>query len=240
MLLQDRVIVVAGAGGGLGTALLARLAAERPAGLCAGDLGPIDPPADAEVDYLKTDVQDSAQVDALVDRAVERFGRVDVMINNAGILSPNGRIHNLSLDDWQAVIDVNFYGALNGVRSAIRVMRPARAGSIVNTASVAGMTAWPYTGPYGVSKAAIIQLTKIAAVEYARDGIRVNCVCPGTFPTAIHRAMSQETLDGLAAKHPLGLGSPADLAGAYVYLASDEARWTTGTALVVDGGYAAL
>ena len=85
----------------------------------------------------------------------------------------------------------------------------------------------------------MIQLAKVAAVEYARDGIRVNCVCPGTFLSGIHADLPTEAIDTIAAKHPLGLGSAADLVGAYAYLASDAARWTTGAAIVVDGGYSA-
>jgi 3-oxoacyl-[acyl-carrier protein] reductase len=109
----------------------------------------------------------------------------------------------------------------------------------VLTASVAGMTAWSHAAPYCATKAAVIQLAKVAAVEYARDGIRVNCVCPGTFLSAIHDGLPPEALDAVAARHPLGLGSAADLVGAYSYLAGDGSRWTTGSALVVDGGYAA-
>jgi 3-oxoacyl-[acyl-carrier protein] reductase len=118
-------------------------------------------------------------------------------------------------------------------------MRAQHAGSIVLTASVSGLTAWSHAAPYCATKAAVIQLAKVAAVEYARDGIRVNCVCPGTFESAIHADLPQEAIDAIAARHPLGLGSPDDLVGAYGYLVSDAARWTTGSAVVVDGGYAA-
>jgi 3-oxoacyl-[acyl-carrier protein] reductase len=118
-------------------------------------------------------------------------------------------------------------------------MRAQKSGSIILTASVAGMTAWSHAAPYCATKAAVIQLAKVAAVEYARDGIRVNCVCPGTFLSGIHADLPEAAIDAMAAKHPLGLGDANDLAGAYSYLASDAARWTTGSAIVVDGGYAA-
>jgi meso-butanediol dehydrogenase / (S,S)-butanediol dehydrogenase / diacetyl reductase len=118
-------------------------------------------------------------------------------------------------------------------------MRPQKSGSIILTASVSGLTAWSHAAPYCATKAAVIQLAKVAAVEYSRDGIRVNCVCPGTFLSAIHADLPPEALDPIAARHPLGLGAADDLVGAYSYLASDASRWTTGSALVVDGGYSA-
>jgi 3-oxoacyl-[acyl-carrier protein] reductase len=237
--LHAKVVVLAGAGGRLGTELTTALLAAEPAGLVAGDLADIELPDGAKALAQRVDVRDPDQVDALVDLAVRRYGRVDVMINNAGIVSPNGRIHNLTDDDWRAAIDVNLFGTLNGLRSAVRVMRPGGGGSIVNTASVAGLTAWSHAGPYCVSKAAIVQLTKVAAVEYARDRIRVNSVCPGVFPSGMHEHLPEQAMSTLEAKHPLGFGAPADLVGAYLYLASDASRWTTGTAMVVDGGYAA-
>jgi 3-oxoacyl-[acyl-carrier protein] reductase len=174
-----------------------------------------------------------------VARAVERFGRLDVLVSNAGVLSPNGRIHNLTTEDWERAFRINLLGAVNGIRAAVPVMRPQGSGSIVLTASVAGLTAWSHAAPYCATKAAVIQLVKVAAVEYAPDGIRVNCVCPGTFLSAIHADLPPEAIDAIAARHPLGLGSAADIVGAYSYLASDASRWTTGSAMIVDGGYSA-
>ena len=107
------------------------------------------------------------------------------------------------------------------------------------TASVAGLTAWSHAAPYCATKAAVIQLAKVAAVEYARDGIRVNCVCPGTFLSGIHADLPASALEAMADRHPLGLGSAHDLVGAYSYLAGSMSSWTTGSAIVVDGGYSA-
>jgi 3-oxoacyl-[acyl-carrier protein] reductase len=197
------------------------------------------PERGGSVEALLADVSDFAQVEAVVGRAVERFGRLDVLISNAGVLAPNGRIHNLTTEDWERAFRINVLGAVNGIRAAVPVMRAQRSGSIVLTASVAGLTAWSHAAPYCATKAAVIQLAKVGAVEYARDGIRVNCVCPGTFLSAIHADLPQDAIDAMAAKHPLGLGSADELVGAYSYLASDASRWTTGSAMVVDGGYSA-
>ena len=191
------------------------------------------------METVLADVSDLAAVEVVVARAVSSFGRLDVLVSNAGVLSTNGRIHNLATEEWERAFRINVLGAVNGVRAAVAVMRPQKSGSIVLTASVAGLTAWSHAAPYCATKAAVIQLAKVAAVEYASDGIRVNCVCPGTFLSAIHDDLPPGALDAVAARHPLGLGSAADLAGAYSYLASDASRWTTGSAMVVDGGYAA-
>lgn len=239
-----RVIAILGAGGVLGSAISATLAGEADTDLVVSDVSA--PSLQATIDAIATpvetvlaDVTDFAQVEAVVARTIERFGRLDVLISNAGVLAPNGRIHNLTDGDWQRVIDINLMGSVNAVRAAVPVMRRQHSGSIILTASVAGLTAWSHAAPYCVTKAAVIHLAKVAAVEYAADNIRVNCVCPGTFVSPIHADLPQQAIDAMAAKHPMGLGSAADLAGAYSYLASEASRWTTGSSIVVDGGYSA-
>jgi meso-butanediol dehydrogenase / (S,S)-butanediol dehydrogenase / diacetyl reductase len=245
--MSNRVVVITGAGGTLGAALSAQFAGEPDTDVVLSDVSA--PSLEATVNGLPNhrgavetvlaDVGEIGDVEAVVARAVERFGRLDVLISNAGVLAPNGRIHNLATEDWERALRVNVLGAVNGIRAAVPVMRAQQSGSIILTASVAGLTAWSHAAPYCATKAAVIQLAKVAAVEYARDGIRVNSVCPGTFLSGIHADLPQEAIDAMAAKHPLGLGTPDDLVGAYSYLASDAARWTTGSAIVVDGGYAA-
>jgi 3-oxoacyl-[acyl-carrier protein] reductase len=244
---MSRVVVITGAGGALGAALSHRFASEPDTDLVLSDVSEASLAASVEglpadrghVETEIADVSDYDQVEAVVKLAVDRFGRLDVLISNAGVLSPNGRIHNLATEDWERAFRVNVLGAANGIKAAVSVMRTQRSGSIVLTASVSGLTAWSHAAPYCATKAAVIQLTKVAALEYAREGIRVNCVCPGTFRSAIHEGLPEETLDSIASRHPLGLGTATDLVDAYAYLASDAARWTTGSALVVDGGYSA-
>ncbi|MDH3706648.1 MAG: SDR family oxidoreductase [Acidimicrobiia bacterium] len=242
-----RVIAITGAGGALGSALSAFFAAEPDTSVVLSDVSQSSleatvaalPDHGRTVETLLADVSDAAQVSAVVQKAVDRFDRLDVLINNAGVLSPNGRIHNLGTEDWERAFRVNVLGSVNGIKAAVPVMREQQSGSIILTASVAGLTAWSHAAPYCATKAAVIQLAKVAAVEYAREAIRVNCVCPGTFRSAIHDDLPQEALDTMAERHPLGLGAAEDLIGAYSYLASEASRWTTGSALVVDGGYAA-
>jgi 3-oxoacyl-[acyl-carrier protein] reductase len=241
-----RAIAILGAGGSLGSAISARLAGEPDTDVVVSDVSEsalsatlAGLPGSGRAEALVADVSDPEQVQAVVDRAAEAFGRLDVLVSNAGVLAPNGRIHNLTTEDWERTFRINVLGAANAISSAVGAMRPQGSGSIILTASVAGMTAWSHAAPYCATKAAVIQLAKVAAVEYAREGIRVNCVCPGTFRSAIHEGLPESAMDAMAAKHPLGLGTPDDLVGAYSFLAGPDSTWTTGSALVVDGGYAA-
>lgn len=243
--LEGKTVVVTGAGGALGKALAARCADEGVANLILADLN-IDAMAalaasvrerGVEVAVERLDVTDGDEFDALIASAADRYGTVDALVNTAGIVSPNARIHHLSTDDWQRTMSVNLTGTFHGIRAVARALRKRANVSIVNIASVSGLTAWAYAAPYCASKAGVIHLTKVAALEYAKEGIRVNAVCPGTFPTALHESLPQEAMAAIEAKHPLGLGSPEDLTGAVVYLASDDSRWVTGHSLVVDGGY---
>jgi len=244
---QRRVVAITGAGGALGAAVSKQLAGEPATDLVLSDISGASlevtvgglPRTEGSVATALADVSDFAQVASVMSLAAERFGRLDVVISNAGVLSANGRIHNLATEEWERAFRINLLGAVNNIRAAVAVMRPQGSGSIVLTASVSGLTAWSHAAPYCATKAAVIQLAKVAAVEYARDGIRVNCVCPGTFRSAIHADLPPEALDAIAERHPLGLGSAVDLVGAYSYLASDASRWTTGSAIVVDGGYSA-
>jgi 3-oxoacyl-[acyl-carrier protein] reductase len=244
---ERRVVAVLGAGGALGSAISRQLAVEVATDLVVSDLSETSleatteglRDADGQVESVLADVSVVEQVEAVVARALDRFGRLDVVVSNAGVLSPNGRIHNLATEDWERAFRVNVMGSVNAIRAAVPAMRQQGSGSIILTASVSGLTAWSHAAPYCVTKAGVIHLAKVAAVEYARDRIRVNCVCPGTFLSAIHEDVPASALDAIRQRHPLGLGSADDLVGAYSYLASDASRWTTGAAIVIDGGYSA-
>lgn len=243
--LEGKTVVVTGAGGALGSVVALRCAEEGARNLVLADLnvdamaGLVSTLGDKGVTATahRLDVADGDGFDALISSAVERCGTVDVLVNTAGIVSPNARIHNLSTADWERTVSVNLTGTFHGIRAVARALRKRGNVAIVNIASVSGLTAWAYAAPYCASKAGVIHLTRVAALEYAKEGIRVNAVCPGTFPTAVHEGLPAEAMSAIEAKHPLGFGAPDDIAGAVIYLASDESRWVTGHSLVIDGGY---
>lgn len=244
MRLTGKVIALTGAAGSLGATLVENFLRGGCEALVLADLAGeglerIAGTVRSHDVVMPTDVTREEEMVRMVNEAVSRFGRLDVMVNNAGVLAPNARLHNLDLQQWQSVIDVNLLGVVNGTKAALEPMRRQRQGSIINTASVSGMTAWTHSGPYCVTKAAVIHLTKVTAVEYAAEGVRANCVCPGSFRSQMFSGVPDAAVQAISARHPLGLGSPEDLAGTYVFLASEESRWMTGSALVVDGGYSA-
>ena len=240
--LTGKVAVVTGAAGSLGSAIVVRYLDEGCAGVIAVDLAAERLTSVVSHDgqrcvAMAGDVCDSEFMSTVVDTAIARYGRLDIMVNNAGVLAPNARLHNLTLDQWRHVFEVNVMGVVNGTAAALRVMRANRSGVIINTSSVSAITAWSHAGPYGASKAAVVSVTKSTAIEYASEGIRANCVCPGSFESNMFSGVPDEAVTSIAIRHPLGLGTPDKLVSSYVFLASDESSWTTGAALVVDGGY---
>jgi len=172
MTAQRRVVVITGAGGALGTAVSQHFASEPATDLVLSDISASSleatvaglPATDGSVETALADVSDFAQVESVMSLAAERLGRLDVVISNAGVLSANGRIHNLATEEWERAFRINLLGAVNNIRAAVAVMRPQGSGSIVLTASVSGLTAWSHAAPYCATKAAVIQLAKVAAV----------------------------------------------------------------------------
>ncbi|MCE0765055.1 SDR family oxidoreductase [Pseudonocardia kujensis] len=244
--LGSKTALVTGAAGALGGAVARSFADEGVERLVLVDLDPVraeklageDWAAGVDVIADGLDVTDGDAYDALVARIVAEHGSVDVVVNAAGNVSPYAPIHELSTEDFEKSLRAHLTGTFHTIRAVARAQRGAAPASIVAIASVAGMTVWPNAAPYSAAKAGVIQLSRVAAREYAEDGIRVNAVCPGTFLSSRHEAMSQSTLEAIGARHPLGFGSSGDITGAIVYLACDESRWVTGHALVVDGGCA--
>jgi len=192
--------------------------------------------------FLRTDVRSSAEVQALVDAAVERHGRLDGIVNNAAVAIP-GAAGEMSEDDWREVLDVNLTGVWRGMRAAIPAMLATGGGSIVNMSSVQSLVGFVGWAGYAASKGGINGLTQQAAVEYASKKIRVNAIIPGTILTEMNERIMQDSgdpqaqMDAWVAMHPMRrVGMPKEVGDAVVFLISEESSFVTGTLLRVDGG----
>jgi len=174
---------------------------------------------------------------------LEAEGRIDALVANAGIAYAREAALETSDEDWSETMRVNLGGVHRSCRAVLPTMIAAGGGAIVTVASIAGRVGMPKRGSYGASKAGVIGYTRDLAIDYAPHRIRANCVCPGFIVTDINRAaleaLGEEAYAKLVARHPLGLGRPEDAAAAIHFLCSPEARWITGVALSVDGGYTA-
>jgi NAD(P)-dependent dehydrogenase (short-subunit alcohol dehydrogenase family) len=237
--LDGKVAIVTGGAGGIGRGIvglfveegahvvIADRDAERGATLAA-ELGP-------SAAFKQTDVGDADEVQEVVDFAVERFGGLHVMCNNAGISGPRRRFLDDDLGDFESLMRVNVFGVMVGCQRAARHMAEHGGGSIINTTSIGGINAGGGLMTYRAGKAAVIHLTRCVAIDVAEHGIRVNCVAPAHIPTAINATYDQTKIVRLM--QPLQrVGSPTDVANACLYLASDRAAQVTGIVLPVDGG----
>lgn len=237
---RDRVAVVTGAASGIGRATVERLVAEG-ARVVAIDVRPCEPPAGGadRVVALEGDVSDPAVAEAAVRCALDRFGGLHVLANVAGILR-TARSHEHPLDTWDRVLAVNLTGTFLACRAAIPAMLEAGGGAIVNTASTAALAGHPWAAAYSASKGGVLALTRTLAVEYARDGIRANCVCPGSIDTPITADFAfPEGVDTRLIRRCMAIDRPRGpevVAAAVAYLASDDAAHVNGESLRVDGG----
>lgn len=189
---------------------------------------------------IVADIRNRNDVKNVVNKTVEKFGKLDILVNNAGIFPKIKQLHEIDEDEWNEVLDVNLTGQFRFTKEAIPHLQKT-AGSIINISSDAGLKAYQgfNADAYSATKAALILLTKCWALEYAKDKIRVNCICPGVVDTDMTKSFmkTQKDREFLDSEHPIGrIGKPEEVAKAIMYFVSDDASWTTGAILAVDGG----
>ena len=239
--LSGKIAVVTGAGSGMGAAMVEQFCAQG-AQVIAADISGKQNEVAARLGNsciaVHADVSQSADVQAMLQLAVDRFGSLDVLCNNAGIAGPVAPTAELDEDSFDRVIAVNLRGVFLGMKYAIPHMLKTGGGSIINTSSMASLVAFPGMPAYCASKGGVSMLTKLTAAEYSAQGIRVNAILPGAIDTAMTQGLPPAFIAGAVAGTLMGrLGQPGEIAQLAVFLASDEASFVTGTLTPVDGGY---
>ncbi len=247
MRLEGRIAVITGAGSGMGKAMAERFVREGAKVVLADRSGAQDAVAESlgqAAVAVHADVAMGEDVQAMIAKAVDHFGRLDILINNAGFGGKMGRLADQSEETWDEVHAVNLKGVFLGMKYGIRAMLESGGGVICNIASAAGAVTWEGHSVYGAAKAGVIRMTQTSAIDYVKDNIRINAICPGTMWTGLVPASRDHpepppgtpSLPGV----PMGRwGLASDIANAALFLVSDEANYITGVSLPVDGGWCA-
>ena len=248
---EGKVVVVTGGGYGIGRAACLAFARDG-AKVAVADVDvtsseetvSLIKEAGGEAVFVKADVSQEAEVEALINKTVEIYGRLDCAFNNVGIHKTFVSTIDFTQEDWNQMMDINLKGMWLCMKYEIPQMLKQGKGAIVNASSAAGLIAAPSNPAYPASKHGVVGLTKMAAIEFARKGIRVNCICPGpTTSTRMHEELAEFAMDIIEKMHdkvPMGrIAEPREIAEAAVWLCSDKASFVTGAALPVDGGLVA-
>jgi meso-butanediol dehydrogenase/(S,S)-butanediol dehydrogenase/diacetyl reductase len=247
--LEGKVAIVTAGGSGIGAATARRFAGEGASvvivdlsGTRAGEIATEIVKGGGTARWLKMDASDPEGMQAAIRLAMDSWGRLDVMFNNAGMGTVEP-IEAMTLETWNRTLAVTLTSVFLGIKYSLPIMRKQGGGSIVNTASISG-TAGDYgMSAYNAAKAGVINLARAAALENAKYGIRVNCVCPGATNTRVSQLLGGNDVEGFRRKlgqNPIGrIGEPEEIANAVLFLASDEASFITGTTIVADGGLTA-
>lgn len=246
--LDGKVAIITGAAKGIGESTALKFA-EEGAKVVASDIDEKNGKkvvetimaAGGDAIFVKSDASVAEDHKDLVKQAVEAFGKLDIAVNNAGIGGPLAKTAEYPIDGWNDVINLNLSGVFYGTKFQIAEMLKGGGGSIVNITSILGQVGVANSPAYVAAKHGVVGITKTAAIEYAKDNIRINSVGPGYIKTPLLDGLDDETLDYLVGLHPIGrLGEPEEVAELILWLASDKASFVTGNYYAVDGGYLAL
>jgi NAD(P)-dependent dehydrogenase (short-subunit alcohol dehydrogenase family) len=251
--LDGKVAIITGGGTGIGEATCHRFV-EEGAKVAILDFHPDNgrhvaealEAKGGEALFVRADVSKEAEVADAVRQVLARWGTIDILVNNAAISGVNKFAHEVTVEEWDQIFAVNVRGVFLCTKHVVPTMRTAKRGSIINFSSIYGLIGNDDLPPYHATKGAVLSMTKTDAMCYARDGIRVNAVHPGSTKTPLFMKAGETYPGGLdhylkmmKEKHPLTLGEPVDVANCVLFLASDESRFVTGSSLVCDGGYTA-
>lgn len=250
MVLKGKVAIVTGAGGGVGRVITKRLVSEGCKVVLVGRSRDRLAKAASEAGDKKNtmtfvaDITKEAEVLSMMEQTISSFDRIDILVNNAGSINDPVCFHDTTEDQWDNLIGSNLIGTFQTTKAALPIMMKNKGGNIINVSSVLGIRAIPKVpfAVYGAAKAGVIMFTKSIAVEYGQYGIRCNCVAPSTIRSSMIEPYLQDenAKKVLESTFPLRrIGEPEDVAGAVSYLVSDDAKWVTGTVLLVDGGVTA-
>jgi len=246
MKLNGKTAIITGGGGGIGRSTAIRFAKEG-AKVSVADIDSklgeetvrFIKEAGGEAIFVKTDVTDSEQIQALINTTTSTFGALHILFNNAGVGNSEVRSVDLSEEEWDRVIDINLKGVFLGIKYAVPEFIKAGGGAIINTSSLLGLKGQKYVSAYNASKAGVVMLTQNASLEYGKYNIRVNAIAPGVIDTPIidHWKQDERKWPIISRANALRrIGTPDEVANAVLFLASDEASFITGTTLSVDGG----
>jgi NAD(P)-dependent dehydrogenase (short-subunit alcohol dehydrogenase family) len=238
---NGKVAIVTGAASGIGHATALALAAQGATVYGADIAAPADDAAGGAIQWRRLDVAEEDGWKALTEEVLQAHGRIDVLINNAGLVGSYESITDIDIQDWHRIISINQTGVFLGMRSVVPAMLAQESGAIVNVSSIWGLVGAAGVAAYQASKGAVTMMTKNASATWAAQGIRVNSVHPGLITTPLTENQDQAISDELIAKTPMHrAGKAREVADAIVYLASDKASYITGAQLVVDGGFTSI